>query len=92
MGLPEETGREFWKPVGCNMCRQLGYQGRIALQEIMLIGPRVRAAINRGTKSDEIQTVALAEGMISLRADGIAKARKGLTSLEEVMRVVSLEG
>ena len=91
MGLAEETGEEFYQPVGCNMCRQLGYEGRVALQEIMLLGPRVRSAINQGAKSDDIQTAALAEGMIAIRADGISKARKGLTSLEEVMRVVCLE-
>jgi len=91
MGLVEETGGEFYQPVGCNMCRQIGYQDRIALQEIMLIGPKVRSAINQGAKSEDVQTAALAEGMITIREDGIAKARQGLTSLEEVMRVVCLE-
>jgi type IV pilus assembly protein PilB len=91
LGLIEETGAEFYQPVGCIMCRQLGYQGRIALQEIMLIGPRVRSSINQGAKADDIQTAAIAEGMITIRADGIAKARQGLTSLEEVIRVVCRE-
>lgn len=91
MNLWEEIGEEFYQAAGCNMCRQLGYQGRVALQEIMLIGPKVRAVINQGAKSEDIQIAALAEGMVSIREDGIAKARKGLTSLQEVMRVVSLE-
>ena len=74
------------------MCRQMGYQGRIALHEIMLIGERLRASMNRGDNSDERQAAALEEGMVTIRNDGIAKARQGLTSLEEVMKVVFLEG
>jgi type IV pilus assembly protein PilB len=92
MGIGEQAGREFYQPVGCNMCRQQGYQGRIALQEIMLMGPQVRAAINRGATADELQTAALAEGMISIQSDGLDKAGRGLTSLEEVMKAVYLEG
>lgn len=92
MGIAEQAGREFYQATGCNMCRQSGYQGRIALQEIMLMGPQVRAAINRGGNTDELQISALAEGMISILSDGLAKAGQGLTSLEEVMKAVYLEG
>jgi len=88
LGMPEASGQEFYQPIGCNMCRQLGYQGRIALHEILIMGPRVRAAINRGDNSDDLQAAAVEEGMITIREDGIAKARQGLTSLEEVMKVV----
>ena len=91
LGISEENGHEFYRPAGCNMCRQLGYQGRIALQELMLMGPLVRAAVNRGANSDEIQAVAIEEGMISIRKDGLAKARQGLTSLEETIKAVCLE-
>jgi type IV pilus assembly protein PilB len=58
----------------------------------MLMGPKVRAAIYRGDNSDELEAASLAEGMITIRSDGIAKAREGLTSLEEVMKAVYLEG
>ena len=92
MGIEERAGEEFYQPAGCNMCRQSGYQGRIALQEIMLLSPQVRAAVNRGADSDELQAAALAEGMVSIKDDGLAKAGQGLTSLEEVMKAVYLEG
>lgn len=91
MGLEEEAGNQFFRPAGCNMCRHLGYQGRIALQELMLVGPGVRAAINRGSRLDDIQKAAVTEGMTTIGEDGITKARQGLTSLEEVMRVIRLE-
>lgn len=93
LGMPEESGHEFYRPVGCNMCRQLGYQGRIALHEIMVVGPRVRELINRGENSeDEIEATARREGMVTIREDGMEKARQGKTSLEEVLKVVLLEG
>lgn len=91
MGLDKYSGEKFYRPTGCNMCRQLGYQGRLAIQELMLIEPKVRSAVNRGAKLDEIQMAALQEGMIPIKEDGIAKAQEGLTSLEEIMRAVSLE-
>jgi len=93
LGMPEESGHEFYRPVGCNMCRQLGYQGRIALHEIMVVGPRVRELINQGENSeDEIEAAARREGMVTIREDGMQKARQGKTSLEEVLKVVLLEG
>jgi len=84
--------REFYRAVGCSQCRHIGYQGRIALHEIMLNGSLVRAAINRGANADDLQAAAIKEGMISIKNDGIAKARQGLTSLEEVIKAVYLGG
>ena len=93
LGMEEETGHEFYRSVGCNMCRQLGYQGRLALHEIMIVGGKIRELINRGENSeDEIEAVARREGMITIREDGLQKARQGKTSLEEVLKVVLLEG
>ncbi len=90
LGIPEASGQVFYRPAGCNMCRQLGYQGRLALQEVLIMAPPVRAALNRGANSDELQAVAMQSGMNSIRDDGIFKARQGLTSLEEVMKVIFL--
>lgn len=93
LGIPEERGKEFYRPAGCNMCRQLGYRGRIAIQEIMLVGPEIRALINRGENSEDlIEAAAVNAGMRSIKMDGIAKARTGLTSLEEVMKTVLMGG
>lgn len=85
--IEDQTGQIFYRPKGCNMCRHLGYLGRIALQEILNAGPRVRSVIyNHGT-SEEIQTAARQEGMNTLRCDALAKARQGLISLEDVFTV-----
>jgi len=85
--------REFYRPVGCNMCRQSGYSGRMALHEVLVLGPQMRAAINNHINSeDELENIARQEGMITMREDGINKALAGLTSLEEVMKGVYLGG
>ncbi len=84
LGIEDHIGRIFYSPKGCNMCRHLGYTGRIALQEILIAGPHIRSAINNHSTSDELQNAALQEGMISLRDDALAKALQGLISLEEV--------
>lgn len=87
------TDREFYRPKGCNMCRQSGYSGRIALHEVLVLGPQMRAAINNQINSeDELERIAREEGMITMREDGIEKALAGLTSLEEVMKGVFLGG
>lgn len=91
--IPEQAGQQFYHPVGCNMCRQIGYQGRTAVHEIMPVTPAIKDLISRGQVSEEqIEAEARNEGMITIKMDGILKANKGITSLEEVMKVVYLGG
>ncbi|MBO8159242.1 ATPase, T2SS/T4P/T4SS family [Thermosyntropha sp.] len=93
LGIPEEAGQQFFRPVGCNMCRQIGYQGRTALQEIMPVAAPIKELIGRGNVSEEmIEAKAIGEGMKTIKEDGILKAKKGITSLEEVMKAVYLGG
>lgn len=83
--------RKFYRPRGCNMCRHTGYSGRLALHEVLVLGPQMRAAINNNINSeDDLERIARQEGMITMREDGIGKALAGLTSLEEVMKGVYL--
>lgn len=93
LGIAEQSNREFYRPVGCNMCRQLGYQGRMALHEILVPGPESRELVGRGELSGEkLELTAVKEGMKTMKVDGVSKARQGLTSLEEVIKVVLLGG
>ncbi len=86
--IPGETGATFFVPTGCNLCRQIGYQGRLTLQEVLVAGPNVRRAIHSGAAVETCLAAALSDGMIPLREDALNKARQGLTSLEEVMKLV----
>jgi len=78
---------ETFKPGGCPRCSDTGYRGRLALHEIMLVSEEIeRMTVDRST-TDEITKMAVAQGMRPLRQDGLLKARRGLTSLEEILRV-----
>lgn len=93
LNMTEYIGKDFYAPVGCNMCRNSGYVGRMALHEVLVVGPEMRKAITNMIQSeDELEKIAISEGMITMREDGINKAYTGLTSLQEVMKGVLLGG
>ncbi len=76
------------RPVGCSSCSKTGYKGRLALHEVMAVDHDIeRLAVERGSK-EAIETVARAAGMTTMRQDGLTKVLQGVTSLEEILRVV----
>jgi type IV pilus assembly protein PilB len=85
------TGMEIeaYEPVGCARCSQSGYRGRVGLYSVMQLSERIKEMAVAGAAEGEIETAAREEGMVTLREDGIAKVRTGLTSLEEVLRVTA---
>lgn len=85
--LNPDWDRTFYRPKGCKRCANTGYKGRLGLYEVMRVSESVeRLVVDRAT-TDEIKRVAIEEGMDTLRIDGLIKAKKGKTSLQEVMRV-----
>jgi len=76
----------FMKGRGCDTCGGLGYKGRAGLYEVMAMSPELRRMILRGASVAELRDQAVAEGMLTLRMDGIVKVRKGVTTLEEVVK------
>lgn len=83
-----DTEAQLFKPVGCARCSQTGYRGRLALHEVMPVNEEIeRMAVARAS-SAEIAHVAKEHGMQTLLADGWAKVQDGLTSIEELLRVV----
>mgnify|MGYP003337046493 FL=1 len=78
----------FYEAAGCPACEHEGYRGRIALYELFEVTPPIADAIAHGTAIHEIRHAAVQGGMPTLLQDGLAKAREGLTSLDELMRVV----
>lgn len=79
----------FYHPVGCPQCKGSGYAGRMAVFEFIRIDRELGALILARADTRAIAEAATRAGSGSLRADGIAKARAGLTALEEVLRVAS---
>ncbi len=78
-----------FKGKGCSHCNQTGYKGRIGLYEIMPISSDLRNMILKGGSSDVIAEQAIKEGMETLRDDGVDKIKKGVTTIEELMRETS---
>ncbi len=76
-------------PKGCNYCNNSGYRGRIGVYEIMPITPALREVISRGGGAEEIQKVALKEGLTTLRLGAAKLVLKGITSISEVERIAA---
>jgi type IV pilus assembly protein PilB len=76
------------KAIGCSACGRTGYRGRFGIHEVMSMSEEIERLVIERRSSEDIQKVALMQGMLSMRSDGLRKAAKGLTSLEEIFRVV----
>jgi type IV pilus assembly protein PilB len=85
---PEAAAKAtFMKGKGCGNCQKAGYRGRMGIYEMMLMSGKIREMAFKGESSQHIRKVAVAGGMSTLYRDGMLKAMKGLTSIEEVLRV-----
>ncbi len=82
----EFAGITFFKGKGCDICNGIGYKGRAGLYEVMALSPELRRMILKGASTSELQEQAVKEGMLTLRMDGLVKIRKGVTTLEEVVK------
>jgi type II secretory ATPase GspE/PulE/Tfp pilus assembly ATPase PilB-like protein len=83
LGLPEDASG-FFVSDGCERCNGAGYKGRVGIYEVMRISYELSDIIRRRGGADALRSAAVEGGMITLRQDGINKARGGLTSLEEI--------
>jgi len=79
--------KKFREPVGCSNCKETGYKGRNVIAETLEITPGIIAALGRGASLDELQTIAVDQGMTTIAADGVRQAAHGETSIAEIMRV-----
>ena len=78
-------------PNGCEYCNNTGYKGRMAVHELLEISESVKRLILKGANSEEIKLEAIKEGMRTLYEDGLVKIGKGMTSIEEIKRVLVAE-
>ena len=92
-GFPEADldSAVFWKGEGCEECRQLGYQGRTGIHELLLVNDAIRPLVMNRAAASTIAMAARAQGMRTLRDDGWRKVRAGVTTVEEVLRVTQNE-
>ncbi|MFN3375195.1 MAG: GspE/PulE family protein [Burkholderiaceae bacterium] len=86
-----EGGRlRLWRAVGCTQCEGQGYRGRLGIHELMVSDEAIRHQIRHRASAAEIRQSALAQGMLTLRQDGIEKVLQGLTDLPEVLAATNL--
>ena len=89
--FPLEEGEKsvtLYRPRGCIRCSNTGYKGRTGVYELLVFSENIRLLTLERRSTQEIKDAAIKEGMVTLRGDGLDKVKRGLTSLEEVMRVI----
>jgi len=79
----------FYRAVGCDQCNQTGYKGRVGIYEIMPVTNELRRQITKTGAESQIREAALTAGMISLGEDGLLKVKAGVTTPQELLRVVT---
>jgi type II secretory ATPase GspE/PulE/Tfp pilus assembly ATPase PilB-like protein len=84
-------GAKFQRGAGCGECKDRGYRGRTAIVELMRMDADLRDLVARSAPADVIREAALARGMQTLKESGLAKAKRGQTTVEEVLRVCLTE-
>jgi type IV pilus assembly protein PilB len=82
----------MWEGVGCDRCNNTGYKGRMGIYEGILVNdPAIQKAVDYGSSDREIATAAIPQGILDMKQDGIIKVLKGITSLDELRRVIDLD-
>lgn len=79
----------LYKPIGCPTCNGIGYKGRMAIIEFLMMSDAIRRQIIKHEEAHEIQQQAIKEGMQTMYEDGLGKVLQGITTLEEVLRVTA---
>ncbi len=88
MGLPQGERVTVYDAIGCKVCSETGYRGRLSINEVLLVSEEIQRMAVERRPSDEIKAIAVEQGMRTLRQDGMEKVRLGQTTFEEVLRVV----
>ncbi|RMD61362.1 type II/IV secretion system protein [Candidatus Parcubacteria bacterium] len=80
---------KFYAPGGCEKCGGVGYQGRTAIREVLEVDDKIRTLVMSRANAAQIKEAAIKNGMKTMMQDGIEKAAKGITSLAEVLRIIT---
>ena len=85
LGIKRSEG-PFYRGAGCDVCNGTGYKGRQGLYEVMLMSSALRRLVLRGGSTEELRDQGVKDGMLTLRMDGMVKVKRGVTTLEEVVK------
>jgi len=82
--LPESV----FRATGCKKCGNTGYRGRVGVHEVLMMSEEISRLCVEGTTAEHVKQLAIEQGMLTLRQDGLEKVRMGQTSIEEIVRVI----
>lgn len=85
----QEMPTSFFRGLGCERCDTTGYAGRIGVNEVMVVGPEVRDAILMKASAMTLKDIAVSNGMTTMFEDGFSKAKAGVTTIDEVLRMLT---
>jgi type IV pilus assembly protein PilB len=85
---PSELPFKFYRGEGCSTCGNLGLKGRTVIEEVMVVGHKIRELIQSSASVDSLREAAMATGMTTLGISGLKKIEMGITTIEEVLRAV----
>ena len=88
--VPAERTK-MWVPVGCDKCNKTGYKGRMGVYEAVRMTREIEAAVQKNSSDREIWEAAKGQGLLTMKQDGILKVLAGVTSMDELGRVIALE-
>lgn len=91
IGLKGSEKLEFYKGKGCAKCMKTGYRGRVGIYELLTPDDTIRNLMIAKASTEDIRKQAIAAGMVTLQQDGVDKIKKGITTVEEVLRVTREE-
>lgn len=91
LGLPQDAKQTLYRAKGCSYCSGRGYLGRTAIHEVMPLSPAIKACIINGSSQEEVRKVARTEGMTTLNENLQQIVRDGITSIEEMLEVSSMQ-
>jgi type IV pilus assembly protein PilB len=86
-----DFGDKTYIPAGCALCDNSGFKGRVGIYEVLVLDEQMRAAVRSGMRDEEIRNMARSGGMRLMQEDALEKVKMGLTTLDEVFRVVPFE-
>ena len=89
MGVDDNEEVKLYKGTGCDACNGTGYKGRLPIQEMLIVNDDIKEALSNNATPVMLRELAIQNGMDTLKVDGIKKALLGLTSIDEIRRVIS---
>ena len=89
--IKTDASFKIFSPVGCDKCNMTGYKGRVGLYEAILMSAKIEQVILQNPSEREIKLAAKDQGILTMLEDGVVKVLKGVTSMDEVRRVIDVD-